>query len=1041
MITFLIFSVFFLKIVSTAHAKFSPETNWETVTTAHFRVHYAKPYARFTTYLIDYLEEAYEALSPELNWKLRERVDVVVSGDSDIPNGLASVFPFNRLVIYATPFSPISSIGEYDNWIRTLAYHELTHIIANDTTHGGFATLRSIFGSAAKMNFRQPLWLIEGLAVFKETVHGWYGRGRSAFFDMAVRTAVRDGLLDPSDRESTASFLNGVTLDRLNDGPPGWPGGIAPYLYGYVMYEVISQRSGLEMPGKLSYAMGGRLPFFLNTAAQDVMGVDYYQLWKDAVVQMQKSAELDLRHIRQQTVTPMQLAAQPIERPEPQVLSGAGLRENQKPPAAAPPRERDGEHEGRMLRSPAPCVGTGDVYYIRDAYESGTGISRWRPRDGSIENLSEWDVGGGIQLRCVGEGEKAVLVYSRYDLFEGFKTYSDLYYWDVKRGRERRLTWGARASDPDASPDFALDPEDSRRIKAGALVYVKNLDDGNQAIIAWDGKAERSLVRGERFERFGTPAWGRGEFANWIVYSEKLNGGNERLSAVNASTGEVKPLTRHAKKAMRVNEVNPSWTHDGAILYASSLGGIFNIFRIPAPEVKRVLTEESTVKSGAVVFAKAERLSHVETGAFFPVEWPDSPSAGDGGEVLATLYDSSGFRLARFRPRIQTEEPVSLASLHTKLHIAAEAHRLDAPDAQSFWVDAPSEHEEHAKATPEKYSVWPTILPQYWLPYGAKVSDGWTLGAQTEGGDALDLHGYALSLGWDSRATFPVFHLGYRYDGLYPSILVDFTQENRYVGIFQASNRVNVSSITFFYPVGNWAVSFGAALNTFRFSSSSIVGSATTGGLQATLSHSDVLIRPHSIEKEGGEAGHRIDLRASGYLVGAENFSSLELSADQRVRSFWKQHFWRLQVNAGKAYNDALSSYFFVGGGEGSISKTSSYLLRGYPSGEVFGRSILTANLEYWFPLEDIFAGHGTFPIYRERLKLKLFLDVGSAEYVAGQNLAFARWPYGVGINFLADLKFLYHFPWTLGAGFHWGLNEALGGEKQFVLGFYSRAR
>src|SRR5690606_25154232 len=102
-------------------------------------------------------------------------LDVVVRGGTVVPNRLASGFPFNRMVIHAVPFSPTSSIGEYDDWIRTLAVHELTHIVANDMTRGIWNVGRGIFGSAAKMNSYQPLWLIEGLAVYEETRHSQFG--------------------------------------------------------------------------------------------------------------------------------------------------------------------------------------------------------------------------------------------------------------------------------------------------------------------------------------------------------------------------------------------------------------------------------------------------------------------------------------------------------------------------------------------------------------------------------------------------------------------------------------------------------------------------------------------------------------------------------------------------------------------------------------------------------------------------------------------------------------------------------------------------
>ena len=976
----LVCAVSALAVMTPAQAKLAPDIQWETVRTSHFLVHYPTTYHRFAATLVDYLEEAYQALSPDLHWEVKSRIDVVVRSDIDLPNGSSAVFPLNRMEINAVPFSSVSSIGEYDNWIRTLAYHELTHMIANDTTEGVFKVGRVIFGSAAKMNQYQPLWLVEGLAVYEETIRSIYGRGRSSYVDMLLRTSARDGLLDNED-----AFL-GVTIDRLNDGVPNWPSGQTPYLYGYVMDEMVAEFAGAGAPGLISHESASSVPFFLNSVAERVIRTDYYHLWAQAVERLKKISEDDLALIRRSPISPAKR------------LSDIG----------------------RFTGAPVLSKSESRIYFIRDSYHESTGLSVLDLKTEKIQSLSEWKYGGGTELKMASIGKQ--LVYSRYQPFEEYKLYSDVFLWipkrgDLEKGREVRITEGKRAFDPDCSPDFEWNPR-LEAITHGAVVYIKNLDDGNHAVATFDGVAEKVLYRGTRFDRFAAPAWGHGDHRDWIAFTAKVNGGNERLIAVNNVSLEVRTLTPLLPlKSLRINEVTPSWTEDGSLLYASSQGGIFNIYKLN----KFDLFQKN--------YAKPTRLTHLETGAIFPIEGR-SPQ-----EVFAMLYGSSGFDIASIEASPHLERIPHLLSLHEKLHPAANPPKNDlVPNEDELLVDSPNPTDEHPEGIHEKYSPFPSLLPHYWLPFTQKVTDGWTLGVQTSGFDALERHAYSATVAWDSRANFPVYDVAYQYDGLYPTIQMERRQDNQYLGIFGSSNLVDNTTLSFSYPVDLWTVSFGGTYSQSRFEDQK----ANSGGIEVRFSHTDLEIHPDAIDASG-DKGHRADARVAGYFVGGEQFSTLELRWEQRVPSFFDRHFFRFFGNYANSNNQNLSALYYVGGGEGAIADLQNFLLRGYESGAIYGRKIATLNSEYWLPFKDIFHGRGTLPAFYERAKLKLFVDTGTAEFVNNQNRDFGTiWPVGVGIQILQDVDLFYRFPFTLALGFDWGLVDRLGGEKQIVLGLYS---
>ncbi|MCC7441767.1 MAG: hypothetical protein IT285_09040 [Bdellovibrionales bacterium] len=965
--------------VSVASAKVAPDQTWETVSTRHFRIHYPPTYRRFTAYLAAYLEDAYEVLSKRLSWELAGPLEVVVRGDTDVANGQASVFPFNRLVVHAVPFSPTSSIGEYDNWIRTLAFHELTHVIANDITRGAFSVGRTIFGSVAKMNSYQPLWLIEGLAVYEETALGIFGRGRSAFADMVIRTASREGLLD-----STDTGL-GVTLDRLNGGVPEWPHGVTPYLYGYVMNRMIAEKGGPLGPAKVASASGGYLPFFVNTVAKDVLGVDYYDLWDQAVQRMNAVSTSDLERIRREPVT------------APKVLA----------------------RSGRLSRGPT-LTPAGDVaYFIRDSYTEGLGISSWERGSGETRVITRWERDGGSSLRLAPRhaDRPGGLLYSRLEPHKEFYLHSDVFLFDLEEEEEIRLTHGARATDPDFSPDFAWGVSG---ILKGSVVYVKNLNDGNQAIARWDGTEEAILFRTQRFERLATPVWGRGRSREWVVFSYKVNGGNERLMAVSVKSRMTRMLTRHAGPSLRVSEVTPFWQMDGGLLYASTLGGVLNLYRIEAAQLDRAFAEEG-------VLAIPSRITNFETGAMFPVV-----SQGQPDRLLAMAYEASGFSLAEIPTSKGLANPASLDSLHSKLSpdtIAAEK-----PDPERYWVDWPRPREEHSEGDPDGYSAFPALWPKFWLPFFEKVTDGITLGAQTQGQDALERHRYTLNVAWDNRATFPVYRVLYQYDGLYPTIQIESRQDNQYIGLLKLSNALSTNAMRFHYPIGNYQVGFGATVSSWRFFNES----NSSGGLQFRFSHMDFLTLPNALDP-GGDRGRRADLSLSGYFLGGTQFSTLELRYEQRAPSLWDRHFFRLVGSAGANFDATGQAPPFVGGGQESVVGSQGFLVRGYSPGALYGARLATFNAEYWMPLKDIYRARGTLPLFYERAKLRFLIDTGSAIMVGGRRSQFTRWPLGTGVEVLSDITLAYHFRVTLALGFHLGLDEKLGGERQVVVGLYSR--
>lgn len=966
----------------------SVSSDWMTLESPHFRIHFREGGKVLATHFGHYLEEAYSLLTDHLDWRVENRIEVVLQRNNDVANGFASVFPFNKMVIHAVPFPPLTPIGEYGDWLRTLAIHELTHVIANDTSTGVFSLARSIFGSISKVNSFQPGWLIEGLAVYEETRLSDFGRGRSPYTDMVIRTWVLNDLLDSD------AFETGLTLDRLHEGPPVWTRGMTRYLAGYLMNETIAKNSDFAGPARFSKVNSGRIPGFLNGGVSQVtQGKDFNVLWKELVAKLKEEALGDLNRIRQ---TPLSSIEE---------LTSAGRR------SGGVVASRDGRR----------------AYLFQDSYESGWGIIEVDLNSGKKKKrLALRELGAPARLRLVNDEE--FLLYSRLNSSPSSRgaqvrgVYRDLYLYDLtsKDCGEIRLTEGMRARYPEPSPDFriSIDDDDRPVVKSGQIVFVKMRDDGNQDLVLWNGQSESVLYAGENYERLSFPAWGKGseKQGEWIVFQRKISQRGDRLFAVHLPTKNLIQLTRYpeknSKEEQKINEATPSFSEAGDLLFSSSADGVWNIYQFSREQWSSTLRDRKT--------RVPQKISHLETGAFSPVSQPDSKKA------LAMVYTARGFQLAKLgllkakpmQPALRTpKEKFGISQQQTSL-----SHFSPQKQSSSVFQEKP-------------YSAFPGLWPKYWFPTGQSVVDGWTFGVNTSGEDAIGRHRYSLFGGWDTRANFPLYRFSYGYSGWGLPVSFQASQYNEYIGFSQTSYKERNHSATVLLPLGKWQFSLGFALDTSRFLVSE---EKLNAGVTARIAVGDRTQFPNSIDPVGGEKGYSVSVGGVQYLVGDEKFFNLDSRFDLRVPSLFSRHFIRWAGDFAYSSSDFLTpNALFTGGGESLISYGRRLMLRGYVPGFLIGRKIATSNLEYWMPLLDTHRGEGLFPVFLKRTKLRLFADVGSAEFVGITGRDFHSFPVGVGFHLLQDIQLFYRIPITLAMGYHRGLKDVPGAEEQVSFGFY----
>lgn len=255
-------------VASQAPAGTDPVRRWRTVETPRFRVHHDQGGEAMARKVAAIAEEAHERVGRLFGLRPSQVVEMSVWDDHDAANGWASVFPYDRVHLLAAPPGPDSELAAFDDYLRTLVYHEYTHIVHMDRVSGAPGIVNRILGKTMLPNGASPPWLVEGLAVLVESRLTRGGRLGSSQFEMLMRTALLGGTFPD--------------LSELTVAPLKLPRGTAPYLYGGYFLDFLYIRHGADAIRSFIADYGARLiPFALNILARRHFGKDFHELWSD----------------------------------------------------------------------------------------------------------------------------------------------------------------------------------------------------------------------------------------------------------------------------------------------------------------------------------------------------------------------------------------------------------------------------------------------------------------------------------------------------------------------------------------------------------------------------------------------------------------------------------------------------------------------------------------------------------------------------------------------------------------------------------------
>ncbi|MEX2180020.1 MAG: hypothetical protein WD801_14995 [Gemmatimonadaceae bacterium] len=900
-------------------AQVAPNEQWRTIRTDHFSVHFTPELEAIARRAAAHAETAYGQLANHLH-PPRGPIDLVITDNYDVSNGYATFFPSNRIVVFANPAITESSLRFVDDPMQMVITHELVHTFHLDRSTGIWRGLQQLFGRAPFYfpNAYQPSWIKEGLAVYYETLLTESGRIAGSEHRMIARTA--------------ALAHRVPRLDQLSLANPVFPYGHHAYAYGGLFMDHLARAHG-DSAMRVFVESSSRqlIPWLLAVPSRRAFGMGFtaaYSRWAASL------------------------------------LANAPLYE---PPM---PGWRDLTVDGAFANFPRWIDDSTLVYSGTSGRESYGAYSL------TLTPAAAEGVGGGerdgVVRRRLGrrhtESPNTVLadgslLYSQLEYTSPYHLRSDLYVSDA-RGRETRLTRGARLSTPDARAD-------------GRIVAVQTIPAGTRiALVSRDGARVTPITSGGPDQQWLEPRWSPD--GRHIAAARWTLGGTSEVVVLDTTGAIVATLVSE-----RTVNASPSWSPDGRYVYFSSdRTGITNLYQASFPPA----------------FATGEpmpplrRVSDAQTGLFEPQRAPR------GQTMSAVVFRADGYH-------------VGIAPLDS-------ARAADAPALQTVAPRAAPSPAAHA-GTATRYSPWRTLLPRYWMPFFASAleDNGYRIGAGTSGEDVVGRHAYnavvlvptdqsgltgAVSYR-NARLGQPVIELAGSQDWENFGVIRNATPPNAVIGMLRRRTRTASAALTVRRPrvrtSSLFSLSGGIEARDYAADSTPLIDGLDPAFQQtyyyprvaATMGWGNTQFPPNAISPEDGitlasttRYRWRTDDDATGtvsVVASGSAFKSLDLPG-------FAHHVLALR-GAGGWLDNRGTGYLEVGGLSGGVldifpgyvlgEGRRTFGVRGFPAAAMLGMRAFVANAEYRAPFRIPARGLGTLPVFLGRTSVTLFGDVGSA--------------------------------------------------------------
>ncbi len=228
-------------------------------------LHYPDEKKEYARKVMNIMKNDFPKIHNYFNYKPQSEVHLNIYQEVFTANGAASIFPRNQIYLFDFPPLGHGSLMSSKDWIRTLVVHEYIHVLTLEMTSGVVDFFRGIFGSLFKWNQLIPLWMIEGVAVWGESVFTDEGRLKNERIQAQVYEFLKSGVCDGA---------------YCLDYPDTYPFSSSAYWVGGAFLEHLESKK----EGSLSCVFkknSRRIPFFINGVFDYCTGSGLQDLWDE----------------------------------------------------------------------------------------------------------------------------------------------------------------------------------------------------------------------------------------------------------------------------------------------------------------------------------------------------------------------------------------------------------------------------------------------------------------------------------------------------------------------------------------------------------------------------------------------------------------------------------------------------------------------------------------------------------------------------------------------------------------------------------------
>lgn len=898
---------------------YDPSLTFSTLETPHFLVHFHEQEEALAREAARLAEAAHAKLVPLLGHTPREKTHVILVDVDDSANGWAIALPYNTIELRAASPDARSALHQADDWLWNLIVHEYTHILHTDAIGGPSRVFNTLFGKALSPNAAWPRWFLEGLAVWTESELSTGGRLRSSLYDLQLRTHLLED--------------EALSLQELTHLPLSYPRLGTRYLYGGRFIDFIARRHGTDALANIIGSNGRSwIPYFLDLIAGWHTGESFdamYDAW-----------------LLEETARARAMVADTRDTEERLTFRG----EIRRTPRFSP--------DGRRLWS---LVLDADQRPGLWAFDLDTG-----------EETRVRDLNGDGALAVLPDGR---VLMSQPEITGNFRAYDDLFLYDPGPGKLKRLTRGARLSEPDVAKDGRIVSVHRPGPIRTRLVTFTSIDGVDRASVLYEGK---STVASPRWSPDGQT----------IVFLEERHGAFD-LRLIDVESRQTRWLTDDASQ-----DLTPAFDELGRVVFASDRTGIFDLYTLD-PE------------TGIV-----RRHTRVKGGAFEPL-WTD-------GGLYFVRSGAKGMDLARVGELLDEAAPAAHAIVDEPLH------GEDDPTWQIRPYEAlptlyPTRRLPLLGSEPGGYTLGLQLS-------GADVLGKWQWGFSGWLGLESKQPGFDAWLRTD--ADFPALTLeGSRYVAFAPGgggateVVTDASLSASWsLQRWNSGARIDLGwRFTWLTPR-----STDPRLEAGRLSMPFV-----------TLSWSSAWRYTHSISNEEGRR-FSLSVDGGGPMTGSDLMLLRTAGIWQEYVRLPAHHVLALQVSGGWSVSQLGGRTSFALGGMPLLPSTGALVslqspnrvLRGYPVASDGGPVFVLGNLEWRLPLVTTEFGVSTWPVQLRRLHAAVFADAGDAYDPATEALSLR---YSAGAELRSEWVLGYTLTTEIRLGWARGLSS--GGVNQFWVG------